>query len=194
MFLVRDWIHEEKYPHGFEGGNAYMKHRVFQTAKPDKSGSTSLMLKDIASAFDKVRCFLLPEPSENVRKGNEINPEGKQAVIWIWNNANTCLQVNLCPIILMPSLLTKIPNIIIQIYFLNDLLYIRVSNFHKACDSVWNIIWPQNRAKMLIYFQNSVNLFWQKLAICSTPNEFFCRFMFLLWNWIWTNMLVDKKN
>jgi len=36
----------------------------------------------------------------------------------------------------MPSLLTKIPNIIIQIYFLNDLLYIRVSNFHKACDSV----------------------------------------------------------
>jgi len=36
----------------------------------------------------------------------------------------------------MHNLLMKIPKIIIQIYFLTDLLYIRVSNFHKACDSV----------------------------------------------------------
>jgi len=76
IFLVRDWPCEDEYYYGFEGGERFMTERMLQSARPSAHGTASI-LNDIRKVFARVRCFLMPEPSETVRKGNETNLNGK---------------------------------------------------------------------------------------------------------------------
>jgi len=77
IFLVRDWPCEDEYCYGFEGGKRFMTEGMSQPARPGALGTSSI-LNGIRNVFARVRCFLMPEPSETVRKGNETNLNGKQ--------------------------------------------------------------------------------------------------------------------
>ncbi|KAJ3662080.1 hypothetical protein Zmor_006443 [Zophobas morio] len=64
--LVRDWVNFEEYDFGFEGG----KELLTSTFKAHQQSNLSGIQKTIKDNFEKVQCFLMPKP------GNQVETKG----------------------------------------------------------------------------------------------------------------------
>ena len=69
MFIVRDWENDDEdvdYPHGSEGGNKYFE----ATTQPSQTRAHehNAVRYFLDKTFEKIPCFLLPEPGKAVKK------------------------------------------------------------------------------------------------------------------------------
>ena len=62
--LVRDWVNFEEYDFGFEGG----KELLTSTFKAHQQSNLSGIQKTVKDNFEKVQCFLMPKPGNQVEK------------------------------------------------------------------------------------------------------------------------------
>jgi hypothetical protein len=76
LFLIRDWVDEEVYEFGYEGGQKYLEEAVFKI-KSKQVENMKRMRKFIKDSFESIKCFLMPHPGSAVT--------GKKAYNGSWN-------------------------------------------------------------------------------------------------------------
>lgn len=62
-------MNEKKHPYGFSGGRQYLNFVLGDNTMHERDSSYSVR-QSIRNVFDEIQCFLMPEPSEAVRKGD----------------------------------------------------------------------------------------------------------------------------
>ncbi|XP_076805795.1 uncharacterized protein LOC143449463 isoform X2 [Clavelina lepadiformis] len=72
LFLVRDWIGEDDFPFGKEGGDKYLEHEVFHYEGNDPD--ITMVIDQIRTAFTSTNCVLLPHPGNVIAKGKPKKP------------------------------------------------------------------------------------------------------------------------
>jgi hypothetical protein len=63
--LIRDWVDEEDYPFGYDGGREYLEEKVFKI-KTKQIKNMKKMRKFIKDSFESIKCFLMPHPGSAV--------------------------------------------------------------------------------------------------------------------------------
>jgi len=64
QFLVRDFQHPHDYAYGAAGGNTYLQKKLsIDDSKPEELKD---LRKTINSYFEKVDCFLMPNPGTKI--------------------------------------------------------------------------------------------------------------------------------
>jgi hypothetical protein len=68
--LIRDWVNNEEYNFGYEGGQGYLEDAVFKI-KPTQVENMQRLRTFIKDSFESIKCFLMPHPGDAVvGKGN----------------------------------------------------------------------------------------------------------------------------
>ncbi|KAF4518728.1 hypothetical protein B566_EDAN005181, partial [Ephemera danica] len=73
-FLIRDWKYENDHSFGLEGGNEYFKSRTEMMRMNEELQA----VRDTLNHFQKVECFLMPHPGENVSQNPNFKGDIKQ--------------------------------------------------------------------------------------------------------------------
>ena len=73
VFLIRDWDHLDDYPAGIQGGEGYLSE--FLEIKDEQNPILRSVRKYLHQSFNKISCYLLPEPGKIVRRSREYNGE-----------------------------------------------------------------------------------------------------------------------
>jgi atlastin len=66
LFLIRDWVDEEDFLHGFDGGQDYLDEVL--TIKKTHEKELVSVRKFISEKFQESQCFLLPPPGDAILK------------------------------------------------------------------------------------------------------------------------------
>jgi hypothetical protein len=72
LFLIRDWVDEEDYPFGYDGGRGYLEEAVFKI-KAKQISKMKRMRKFIKDSFESIKCFLMPHPGSAVTGKKAFN-------------------------------------------------------------------------------------------------------------------------
>ncbi|CAO1407507.1 unnamed protein product [Diamesa hyperborea] len=73
VFLIRDWDHLHYHPAGIEGGKGYLKDLL--EINDEQSPTLRTVREYIHRSFNKISCYLLPEPGKIVRRNKNYNGE-----------------------------------------------------------------------------------------------------------------------
>jgi hypothetical protein len=78
LFLIRDWVNQEDFAFGYNGGNEYIKKAVFMIKKNHHKNMRRLR-RFIEDSFESIQAFLMPHPGFIVAGKKGFN--GSWAVI-----------------------------------------------------------------------------------------------------------------
>ena len=78
--MVRDWIDDEDYPFGWEGGERYFRESTY----PDENQAEEhrMRQKYFRKAFGEISCLLLPYPGTAVKSGDVCKFGGRCASLF----------------------------------------------------------------------------------------------------------------
>ncbi|KAL7014016.1 hypothetical protein ACKWTF_015699 [Chironomus riparius] len=69
MFLIRDWVNEDEFKFGFEGGEFYLNENILKI-KESQNVNLKSVRESIKKYYENVRCCLLPHPEKKVVKSS----------------------------------------------------------------------------------------------------------------------------
>lgn len=101
VFLIRDWDHLHDYPAGIQGGIGYLRDLL--EIKDEQSPTLRTVREYIHQSFNKISCYLLPEPGKIVRRNTEYNGEWSKMDIDFKNALNETIIDILKPSELIPK-------------------------------------------------------------------------------------------
>lgn len=101
VFLIRDWDHLDDYPAGIQGGEGYLRELL--EIKDEQSPILRSVRDYVRQSFNKISCYLLPEPGKIVRRRADYNGEWSKMDVDFKNALNETIIDILKPSELIPK-------------------------------------------------------------------------------------------